>query len=432
MNKAEGSLSRARGLFLLCAAGATLGAAGSMAVFKVLFPILDPERPPGFTTINLMSLYMDNFGVIALLSVSICLALAIRGWRRDGAATRRSVAVCLEVAAWAIIIALILRITSVIGHREIWSSQIRTVARFIELGALGAASACIIAGVGWRKLLLSPRWSWLLATLISTGPSMVFNAVGAGDGEHTSFWFRICLYPLCFATCWAIWEEEREATPGAAHGALLGIIIYLPTSMFLTYENFLGGAMLGDLKAAYILTLMAVGLNAAGLLAPAMIRLMRGEGSRLLVLNLAVGLLLLTLATFPTIVLPWEYESRGFINRLAIQNTQAMVGMLLILMTRVTQLLGRWDPRGGAGRWANLTWLLFSAGYLLTGLYRDWVWSYEVWVQKEQWVTTVHLRQSLTAAWIPLLFVVLLVAITPSVVRAVRTFFIAGSVPARS
>ena len=431
MTASERSLSRARGLFLLCAAVAMLGAVAAMSFYNLLGPILHVHRPHGFSLLNLLALYMDHAGVAALFSVALCLALATGGWEKDGAPPGRMVATCLEVLAWTVLAVLALRILCIAGHTDEWSRHVRTVARVLELAAVGGVAACIIAGVGWKRMLLSPRWSWLLATLISTVPPMVLNAVDTGSGEPICFWFRICIYPLCFATCWSIWEEEQEASQGGSHAALLGVIIWLPTSMFLTYENYLGDHLLGDLKAAYILTLIAVGLNAAGMLAPAILRLVRGQGSRLVLINLALGLFLLTLATFPAIVPPWEYESRGFLNRVAIQTSQALVGTLLILLTRFTLLLRRWDPRGEAWRLANLVWLLLSVGYLLTALYRDWAWSYEVWVTKQQWVHTVHLRRGLAAAWVPA-FLLALLALMPSVMRAVRSFFMPGAGDPRS
>ena len=361
---------------------------------------------------------MDNFGGSALLSVTLLFALV--AWtQEEGRARSRWAARCMEAMVWLVFAALTVRVACVVMHNFSWSHHLRTWARVLEAVATAGAALALGVGVGGSRLLLSPRWSWLLAALIASASPTIAIIFMGGASEHISFWLRLCIYPLTFSSCWAIWGEEEEASSGAAHGVLLGIIVFLPTSLFLSYEQYYGDPELGDIKAAYMLALMAVGLNAALLMFPAVNRLWRGKGNRLPLINILVGLVLLAGAAVPDIVPPWEYEPRGWSNRMEINVPHAMAGALIIMITRATLLLRRWDPLGGALRGMCLVWLLLALGFLTSSVVRDWLWSYEVWVEKEQWENDVFIRAQVASGWVPFFFIGLMTMV-PSVVRAVR------------
>lgn len=425
--EAPRSLARAQTILLLCASVAALGGVAALSLHNLTGPFCPYDRPNGFSLPILLGLYMDHLGVEALLAATLTFAMAA-GLRDRKAPLSRLGALGLEAAAWLVLGGLGLRLSCVIRHGLPGASQARTLARFFEAAATAVVAIIMGRGLGLRRLLLSPRWSWLFTALISSALPLVMTMLSGGNGEHISFWLRLSIYPLCFASCWAVWERGREASLGGSHAALLGIIIYLPTSFFMLHEEYLGDPVLGDLKSAYILTLMAAGLNAGGLVVAAGLRLWRGAGQRMVLLNILVGLVLLTAATFPTIVLPWEYEPTGLINRLGINSSQAMVGALLIMLTRATIMLRRWDPLGGPQRGMCLVWLLMVVGFLTSSVVRDWIWSYEVWVEKEQWATDVRFRAQVAASWAPLSFISLLTMV-PSVVRAVRARWTSADAP---
>jgi len=386
------SIRRAQALLLGTAIAAALIAGAALAMQDILNRVLDLSNPGGFSLVRQLSSWADQVGTAALISLLLLLVhddeelASAPGWP------------LAEVAAWLCAGNLGLRILFVALGGTTRLSWLIALARLCCLVAV-----CLTALVTLRKhppsrWAMRPHLAWRLVTLLVGGVTLAFALV-THDNFTPGHWLRLLLYPAAFATCWTVWHRQRAVSEDTGRLALLGVIIYLPAALFLLYEEALGDPANSDMKAAFILSCGAVGLNALALLVPATRRLLTQRQGRLICLSLLVGLLTMAAATMPRIVPPWEVDPRGLVNRIGILADQSMVGFLLIMGGAAVGMLRRRDPAGLISGLHQLFLLLTAAGYLLSVALARWIWSHEIWVQKVQYLADVHMRQAVVGAW---------------------------------
>jgi len=393
-------------------------AVASISVYFVLkmFPETLP-RPPRFCLVDQTMILAYNGASAAVIALMVLLTLPLwRRHRRIGPAAELAT-VGFRSAAALLPVGLVMEVGQGLLIGTAAYRPLQALGQVCDVLALAAAAGAVLATVPMRTLLLDPRWGWRLALIAAALPGLLITIGKPGYSEQVYLWLRIGVFPAAFALFWDASLGQQEPTDDSGMRNLVGVIFFVAAAVFLHLAMLLASTKSGMIQGANIVALVVVGANSVALLLVGLWRLWRDAGHRLDRLGSATALLFLLSATFPRYDPPWIEKSFGLLLRLTVVTSQAMAGLALLAGLRLLRWLGRNDPAGGAPALLGPLWIGLGAAFLVGEAVHDWIWTYEIWVERAQRVGEVVFRQRIVYSF-ALLAGASLLALVPSVRRS--------------
>ena len=405
------------------AAGVTVSA----AAIRFLLDMLPWLKRPPCCTLYEYSQVLSTFCISAFL-ITLATLLTLTLWLRQQQPQQAPLVLAGALLATGLLLGgLAMEIFQAAAFASTTYRQFQLVGQPCDVLAIMVTMVCLLLGTRDRRIFVEPRWSWSAALALSVLPFLAASTMWPGYSLNLSMWFRVAIYPMAFALCWTIWQDQREPTMGGKNGSLLGIILHLAAVYFLFFELLLGDAKSGGPKAASIIVLLVDCLNALALLLYCGFRLVRDRTPFVERLSLFLGLAFLFIGTLPKIPPPWIGVSFSLIFRLGINKAQAGAGMGLIIMARIMTWLRRRDPLGGAPMALLWIWAGLACAYLLSITASEWLWTYEIWVKQVQYESDINLRLQITNAPV-VISSMLVLALAPSVFRTLKRLWLSENI----
>ena len=403
-------------LALTAALGTYVTAASLSAYFTLkMFPETLP-RPPRFCLVDQAMVLGYNGASATLLPLMVLATLPLlRGAGRPEAPLARA---ALRSVAALMLVGLAMEVAQVVLIKSLAYRPLQALGQTSDVLAVAALAGAALASRPGKALLLDPRWSWRLALFLGVFPGLLASLGRPGFSELVYLWLRLGAAPAGFALFWDEALRGRELKPDTGMLNLLGVILFGAAALFLHYAILFTVSKEGAIQAANVVSLGVISLVALALLLSGVVRLWRREGDIIDRLGACVGIGILACATFPRYQPPWVRGSFGWLMRMSLIPSQAMVGVGLLVGLRVHGWLRRHDPAGGPPAALRITWTCLAVTFLVSDRVSDWIWTYEVWIKQIQQMSDVAMRLRVTSGF-ELCAALSLLALVPSVRRAV-------------